>query len=227
MLVGEFAAFIISFLAYKSGIFFVGLIILLLSLSLATAIVLIALLNFIFNRKSERKHLIRGFVLSVIAFGVGCGLTAIGLLDFEYVNNGFSTNIVTKEHDMKENLVLLYPYSYDDFEFVETDISNVKIEYELSEGCYINEYENQISYKTSDYSEYVIDSYFRCDNPVKIVKQFISNFNDKKITPFYPVVNVKVYASKSNIEKIKSNNIKHHRLDYDRYELTEVYGYDD
>ena len=114
ILICLFGTFIVSFLTYKTGFFFIGLLVAILSFSVITIIVLLLILNFIFNRKSDKKKIIWSFIISLIVFGIGCGLVFIGSLNFDVlVDNTKMLKVQTTEHEMKDGL---FVSSYNDLE---------------------------------------------------------------------------------------------------------------
>lgn len=81
--------------------------------------------------------------------------------------------------------------------YVESDIDNIKIE------CSINELFNVQLYNQGKSGMYV---YEYCNDPFNIVREIIDNLNNKKIVNFNSdLMEVKIYASKENIDKLKSN----------------------
>jgi len=191
-----FIAFIISFLTIKTGIFFIGLLVAILSAAIINVVLILLLLNFVFNRKNDKKKMIWSFVISLIMIGIGSGLVLVGALDFEYIENDKSilkTDYI--EFDMKDDLI--FGYHYPEVEYIESDNDNIKIEYTINEYC-------EISY--SNLSDKVIHIWGTCENPIKLVKEVISKFNDKKIVSINSLLqDVKVYTKKENIEILKKN----------------------
>ena len=191
-----FIAFIISFLTIKTGIFFIGLLVAILSAAIINVVLILLLLNFVFNRKNDKKKMIWSFVISLIMIGIGSGLVLVGALDFEYIENDKSilkTDYI--EFDMKDDLI--FGYHYPEVEYIESDNDNIKIEYTINEYC-------EISY--SNLSDKVIHIWGTCEDPIKLVKEVISKFNDKKIVSINSLLqDVKVYTKKENIEILKKN----------------------
>ena len=191
-----FIAFIISFLTIKTGIFFIGLLVAILSAAIINVVLILLLLNFVFNRKNDKKKMIWSFVISLIMIGIGCGLVLVGALDFEYIENDKSilkTDYI--ELDMKDDLI--FGYHYPEVEYIESDNDNIKIEYTINEYCEINH---------SNLSDKVIHIWASCENPLKLVKEIISNFNEKKIVSINSQLqNIKIYTTKENIEILKKN----------------------
>lgn len=106
VLICLFVALILSFLAIKTGIFFIGLLVAILSAAIIYVVLILFLLNFVFNRKNDNKKMIWSFVISLIMFGIGCGLVLVGTLIFEYIEN--DRNMLKTEYielDMENNLI--------------------------------------------------------------------------------------------------------------------------
>ena len=195
ILIGTFIAFVLSFLVWKTGAFFFGLIGACIGVGLVNSVFLIIIINFIFNRKGNRKGLLISFLGGVILFGMSCGLITTGALDFDFVQNDPSLmNTITEEFDMKDDLF----FNTFDQNYIETDINNIKIEYRTWKNC---EYSLN---KDSEYGMMLINH--GCDNPMPIVREVLKNLNNKKIVGFDDtMLNINVYASKENIEKLKAN----------------------
>ncbi len=199
VLICLFISFIASFLLYKTGFFFVGLLLSILSSSVITTIILLLILNFVFNRKNDKKKMIWSFISSLIVFGIGCGTIFIGTISFDIVENDetfFKT--ITKEYDMKEDL-LIYPYSDYAIEYVKSDNNNIKVEYSISKYCEIDDHFDEEHDNT-------IMAWAYCENPTKLVREFIKNANEKKIVPIdNRIEKITVYTNQSNIDTLKNN----------------------
>lgn len=191
-----FVAFILSFLTIKTGIFFIGLLVAILSAAIINVVLILLLLNFVFNRKNDKKKMIWSFVISLIMFGIGCGLVLVGTLNFEYVEN--DRNMLKTEYielDMKNELI--FGYYYPEVKYIESNNNNIKIEYTINKYCEINH---------SELSDNVFHMWGSCENPIKLVKEVINKFNDKKIVSINnQLKDVIVYTTKENIEILKRN----------------------
>ena len=199
VLICLFISFIASFLLYKTGFFFIGLILTILSSSVITIIILLLILNFVFNRKNDKKKMIWIFISSLIIFGIGCGTIFVGAMPFDIIENDKSSlKTVTKEYDMKDDLVI-YPYGANEIEYVKADNSNIKIEYTISKYCKINSHFN------GDHED-IIMHWTYCENPTKLVREFIRNANDKKIVPINDRIRkISIYTNQNNIDILKNN----------------------
>ena len=190
---------VLSFLTVKTGLFFVGLLFAIVSLSLIGIIILLALINFIFNRKSNKKIMIYGFILSIVVFGIGVGLTFLGSLSFDITEmdeSMFKTQ--SFEHTMTSDTVI--DSHYYDAEYIESDINNIRLEYTANKYCDVYEYTEE---------DNSISASLECKNPMKMVRALVKNLGNKKITNMSTnIEGVKIYANKANIEILKNNELK-------------------
>jgi len=195
-LVSLFCLLIVSFLVIKTGLVFIGLLLAVLSSAIINLVMILLSLNFVFNRKNDKKKMIWSFVISLALFGMGIGLVIVGLLNFEYSKN--DQNLLKTEYmeiDMKNNLI--FGYYYPEIEYIESHNENIKIEYTINKYCEINH---------SNLSDNVIHIWASCENPIKLVKEVINNFNTKKIVSINNhLQDIKIYTSKENIEVLKNN----------------------
>ena len=159
--------------------------------------ILLLILNFIFNRKGNKKKMIWSFIMSLVVIGVGTGLTFIGSLSFNMLKeNENMLTTQTIEYEMKDDIIL-YPYMYDEIEFIEADNNSVKVDIE------INKYFKVSNFKENDN---IVSIWVDCNEPIKLLKDIIHNINNKKIVPVNGAISkIKVYTTKSNINKIKDN----------------------
>lgn len=193
---------VVSFLIIKTGMFFAGIFVTLIGTTLINIVFLLILLNFIFNRKNNKKFIIYTFVISLISIGIGFGFISIGSLNFNYINNKKNDFYETKSFEidmnenMKESIYFSYYYS-NNYEFIEEERENIKIEYISPKNCYLNYsiYESEINLTN------------KCDNPIKIIKDYVKRLNNNQIFDLdFNNYDVKIYASKDNILKIINNN---------------------
>ena len=195
-LITLFCLFVVSFLIVKTGLVFIGLLLALLSAGIINIILILLSLNFVFNRKNDKKKMIWSFIISLIMFGIGIGFVIVGSLNFEYIENDksiFKTDYM--EIDMKDNLI--FSYRYPEVEYIESNNENIKIEYTINKYCEINH---------SELSDKVFHMWGSCENPIKLVKEVINNFNDKKIVSINnQLQDVKIYTTKENIDILKKN----------------------
>jgi len=190
-----FSLFVISFLVHKTELFFIGLLISIISVAIINIIFILLSLNFVFNRKNDKKKMIWTFIISLITFGIGLGFTLVGVLDFEYIQND-KNNLETEylELDMRDDLILR---PYEETEYIESDNDNIKIEYTINKYCNIEH---------SNFSDHIVNIWGNCNDPIKLTKEFIQGLNNKKIISINSELsNVKIYTTKENIILLKNN----------------------
>lgn len=155
-----------------------------------------------FNRKNDKKKMIWGFLFSLVAFGMGCGLGFIGTLDFEMLtNNEGMLKKEVREYQMRDDL-FFYLHEKIDFVYVETPIEQVKIEYTINQFCNLGDYSME---------QGGIHLFTSCENAMKMIREWLREFNEKRIIPMNNDINqIVVYASSENIEKIQNNLRKYH-----------------
>ena len=170
------------------------LLVTILSSSVIGIVILLLIINFVFNRKNDKKRMIWSFIVSLITFGVGCGLIFIGTLSFDLLSDKENMlKTVSREYEMKDDLIITN--NYGEVEYIETNDNNIKIDYQINRYCDIEDSNNNI-----------IVAWSYCDNPINVAKEFIKNLNDKKIIPINnSIEKMTVYTNKSNIEKLKNN----------------------
>ena len=195
-LISLFCFFVLSFLIVKTGLVFVGLLLVILSLAIINIVLILLLLNFAFNRKNDKKKMIWSFVISLIMIGVGSGLILVGTLNFEYIKND-KENLKTEYIELEMRNDLIFGYHYPEIEYIEANNDNIKIEYTVNKYCDLNH---------SDLSDKVIHIWASCENPIKLVKEVINKFNDKKIISINnQLQDIKIYTTKENIDLLKIN----------------------
>ena len=189
----------LSVLFVKTGLLFIGVFIILAASIIINLVILNILYKYIINQKRNTKLLGTTFLVSLIMIGVGTGLSLIGMKDFNFINTLDNSRYIQVEEtlEMKDNSYFRY---YGEENFIETNSKDIKIvithspfmEYEL------NQYENG----------HIELWYHRAyDLGFKEVRTFIDDINNKRIVDYYNF-DVKIYASKENIKKLKENKDK-------------------
>ena len=189
-LVGLAISFGLSVLIINSGSFYVGLVVTILSSIVSLAVILMALINFIFNKKVQGIL----FVISIITFGLGIGITTASLTSFEMID----LKAAEIENDgvkisMSDKLYIANDYNVT---YVEEDRKDIKVT-PVDGTCNVN------------YSIRKDGGVFLTQECIVIdkIKFIIKEINNKRIytdESYYDRSYV-VYASKKNIEKIKKN----------------------
>jgi len=222
LLIGLVFCFVISFLIPKTELLFIGLLVLFTSLTVINIDCILLVLNFVFNRKNDKKKLIWSFIISLVFIGIGLGLISIGLLKFDYIENDkkqMKTDYI--EFEMTNDLFFEMDYTPYKVDYIESNTDNVKIEYQINKLCNIN-YSN-INEKSG------IHFWGECSNPIDLIHEIINNLNNQKIiTITNEVKSIKIYTSKENIEKLKSNRdfylqeIENNKINYYENRIEEL-----
>ena len=201
-LVGFVVAFVLSFAIAKSGLVFIGILLLLLGCIFINLVILNLIYNFLRSIKSKTKVMMFVFISSLILFGVGVGLTCLGILDFEYINENNNPNYIetTEIIKMSDNYYIEHMYNV---EFIESSNDDLKLVFVHPDFYSV---ECIISNDSIWFNDYDVDG-------IKIINRVIDDFNDRKIME-YGYFKVKVYTNKENINKLKENRYnQYHRYD--------------
>ena len=205
---------VLSFLVCKTGIFFIGLLVSILSLSIIDLILILIVFNFVFDRKNDKKKTIWSFIISLVTLGIGVGLIVIGSLSFDIVEENIDKlKTGTIQYNMEDTL---YFDQHQNIEYIESDIDDITLEYKVFYLCDVAtiKYNNGINVQAN------------CYNTIELAKEFISNLNNKKIISVNNEIrDIKVYASKENIEKLKYNEQQYY-LNQEKYD-DEIKSYND
>lgn len=191
---------ICSFLIVKSGLFFGGIFLSGLALGIINILVVLLLLNFIFNRKSNLKIMINVFIGSVVLLGFGIGFTLVSLVGFS--DTSLSNNYLKQESieiPMQDNLYLR-TYDKDSINYQELDIENIRVEYKINEACKV---ENEVR---SNGNLYLKTS---CEDKYIIIKELINSLSNNEIYNFddniHIIKDITVYGKKENLDIIRMN----------------------
>ena len=196
MIVFLCVSFVLSFLVAKTGLFFIGLLLSIIASILICVVVLVSIYNFVFNRQINKKRVIYSFVILLVVLGAGIGISTIGALKFEVIDEP-EYKVVNREYEMKDSLVLYPGLGEEEITYVETNDNNVKVDYKVTKLSNVQDYFDE---------EDVIRAYVYLNNPVEVVKTIITNISNKKFVPIDSELDsVTIYSNKDNIKKLKEN----------------------
>lgn len=195
-----FSLFIALFKIIGTGLIYIGLTMSTLSFACLLLIIVLAILNFIFNRKSKKKLMIITFLIMLVLTGIGIGLTFLGSTKIEYQEHNDLVNH-TVNIEMRDNLIIDDSINVNKFSYVESDNNDIKITYDLDSLCITNEEyhnisDNLISYRI--YGDY--------DSNKQTIFDLIKNLKENKIYDVNcDIKNINVYTTKENIEILNNN----------------------
>lgn len=196
VLICLFDALTLVFLFKNSGLVFIGSLLLIISFIVINLDILIILYNFIINKKNNKSVLFVSFVLSLMIIGVSTGICMIGIKDFNYksVLNSNKFDVTKYEYDSVDKMFFLYP---DEEDYIESDINNVVVEIKHAKNSLVYKYEYEDG-QVQLYVNYNVFQFF------KLINDIIDDINNKEII-YYDDFEIKIYASKENIKKLKQN----------------------
>lgn len=192
--------FVLAFLIKNTGLFFIGLLLMILSGITINLIVLIILFNFIITKKSRKKLLLWLFVSSLVACGLGFGLCCIGFTNFDYITD-LTDSVYEKTSiiiPMQDTLTIdnnLYCINCTQIEYVVENRNDLRIEYKF--------------HNIFEPSQYKIghNLYLNVENNedfMSSIRQIIEDLNSKKIIN-YSKYDIIIYTSKENILTLQDN----------------------
>ncbi len=199
-----FIALVCSFMIAKSGLLFIGVLIIIIAAIVGDLVFIEIAYNIITNKKSKKIRLALQFLGSVIAVGIGIGLIFVEITNFNFE----SADILERDEyiiSMKDNT---YVERFNSVKFVEDDRDSIKIvvlrdKYSTSD---VYEYNGCISIHN-------IQSEYEFFNMIRDLKSCIIN---KRIP--YMDEQIIIYASKENISKMQQNYIDaRNKQEYEYY----------
>lgn len=218
-LIGLLTGFVASFIISKTGIFFIGVLLAFVSASVIDIIFILLLLNFIFNRKNDKKKMIWSFISAVVILGISAGLIFTGSLKFDFIELDDNSDIVKTnkiEIKMEDNMFITNGYHDDTrVEYIEKNIDNIEIEVRTNE---------LVDVKKHSYSTGEVYLYAYSPSMKKLFDFVILNLNKYKIYDInQEIYSFKVYASKDNVEKLKTNYSKYYEENSQNQQIINEY----
>ena len=192
---------VLSFLFIKTGLVFLGSLLILISSILINIILLIICYNFIISQRMKKKQLAISFLLSIILIGIGIGFVAIGITKFNIIEtfNDSSYNTTTQEIEFQKDLIILDYYGLN---YVESNNNNLKIEIKHSDIINPEILLNDNYLNINMYND-EIDLF-------KSFETIINDINSKKIIN-YSNYQITIYTTEKNINTLKNNLVKYYK----------------
>lgn len=212
----SFVCFIVvltlSFMFIKTGLTFLGALSILISSIIINFILLDICYKFIINKKKNNKMLSLSFVISLVLMGIGAGLFVIGFKDFKYIDNTDNSRYLSTEEiiKMKDNSFIKW---VSDEDYVVEDRKDIRI---------VLTYSKFMNYGINQHDNGHIEIWYSKDyenvNFLDEVKTYLDDINNKRLVEYYNF-EIKVYASKENIEKMKNNRDKYYEIENDYQDI--------
>ena len=206
VLCGLSITFVLTVIHIGLGILFVGLSISLFAGIIGCLSLLIIIMKFIFNKKTKSNKLLVSFLLSIILFGIGIGISVISIKDYKIEENGIYNAKTKQELKYEDGLVIQSEFLNDvEFEFDETKKDNIELQIEYNDKL-VN-----VAYFVEDYYNlkvYVVSGDYINNNFKNTYDMIIDDLKNNKIRYYNNNIKVKVVASKGAIDKLLENESK-------------------
>lgn len=191
---------IISFLFIKTGLLFIGILLILISSITLNIIILTIIYNFIISRKNKKNTISLIFITSIILLGIGIGISTTSILEFNIITDINSKNYSIEEYILPMNNNLKIKNYYGEIEYIESNNNDIKIEIIKPEPFTIELYEY-------DVNSYYFNQYIKEDKIIDILKLIIKDINNKELVD-YSNHKISIYTTKENIKILKENLYK-------------------
>ena len=189
---------VLSFLFVKTGLTFIGAILIIIPSIIINLIVLTILYHFIISKKNKKMRLAISFVISLFVIGIGTGLMMLSFTKYDIEDDVNSSSYMETEKviPMTDNL-----YIHDNYypiEYVESPFNDLKILIRHSNYYQpdIYHHDNMISFHLNT----------KDSNRMDMVRKIMEDLNEKKLVN-YTNYKITVYTSKENMEKLEANKI--------------------
>lgn len=187
-----------------NGVKYFGFLILLIAMLFGGALFLELGINFITNKRVKGRRLLIEILTIIILVGIGLTMSTIEIADTEIIyNNYYNTKSITKEIDMKNDLVL---YNYDEI-VIDNSLDNIKIEYVYPDFNDNLSIEIDLSNCGRGYCLNTKENYFKITK--KITNDIIENLKNKKLYIYEYDVTKTIYLNEENYKKIIENKNKY------------------
>lgn len=194
----EIALSTFSIFLISNGIIFFYAFIIGLGAVLISYIIIYFAYNFIFNKEIKFKIMFTLFIVGLSLLGIGSGLFFLETLNFEYKSvSDVTYKKYTKTIDMEDNLI--FTSAYDINYVIDDSLNDIKIDVKVPKYSDFN----FSKYKSDEYMVYHI--YSDC-NINKLYKTVLNDLKHKKLRSYENDMDVNIYLSKENYDKIESNN---------------------
>jgi len=209
---------VISFLFVKTGLVFVGIAMTIIAGIIVNYIILQLLYYFIVSKKTKKNILAITFLVALTLAGMGSGLVCVGITDFSYSTTVPEDKKMSEVHQIKmtDGLVILDCLMHSEVnpkvKLVAVDEENINHEIfsddlapdeirmvtEQSKYCHI--FVEYIDEKTIAIYSRITENLV-----MDFIREVIHDINDRKMINNYNQVDLTIYSSRENIEKLKGN----------------------
>ncbi len=198
-----FTIFILFFI--HNGVILVYIVLGLVSISLGAYIVLESLIKVIFSIRIKPSKILIFTIVSLITFGVSCGLFAGEFSHFVFVDsNDYNYLIRSLNYKMKDNLIISYLDSYNT-EIIFEERDNILVEFYGLDEDLLKVYHEEMKPGDKIIYGYQIDNNYDGKSLSDKINDLLNCIKEKKIITNYYDIKIKIHLSKNNYNKLMEN----------------------
>lgn len=200
-------AFAIGVLLLFRGIFYIGVLILILSGAFLDYMLIELMFNFIFSRKTNVKKVFIIFMGSLIGLGVGAGITTVeitGTKFYDKVPPKYQEKTISKELSMTDKLCFTDVYGYSNVQYIEDNNMKDRV---LVKVSYYDDIQTVTIESTNEDQFLIMSSDRSVFFQSKMFEELLKDLAKKQIHNYSKLAEkqIEIIATKENIEKIKKN----------------------
>lgn len=201
---------ILSLSHISYGIIFLYIFIAILGLIAISYIVIEFIYRFIFDIKQNLNKLFIIFMTSLVLIGVGCSLTFVKILSYDYKESNDKLALRTSEEylDIDNETYIYFGVNSDNVQYViDNSFNNIKLEITYPEvSDYVVDYYTVSDEEIDNTKHYYV--YMIGMNPFELYKMILNDLKDNTIRTYdnYNLMQIKVYLSETNYNILKDND---------------------
>ncbi|MBO6145516.1 MAG: helix-turn-helix transcriptional regulator [Bacilli bacterium] len=208
-------ALVVSIFLTPTSTLFLGADLSILSVIVASIIILIFIIAFIFNKKVNFKALLITFLLSIVTSGIGIGIAAISVKDFKIDDKPQYTKTTTEEMDYTDNLVTVTTGLPDTEYTIDNSVNNIKLEISYNDKLSEYEIKRDTYYGLNTLEVHEISKEL---SPKEAYDLVIPNLKKHIIKVNYDAIKIRVISNEETINKLIDNASKVYTFDVENIE---------
>ena len=210
-----FASLILCIIISFKGVFYLSVLLAIIAAIILDIILLSIIFYFLFNKKINVKKIFILSISSLALLGISIGLGIYDVANIKYIDavpENEKIKAIRNEFNMNDEMLIYFHTYYSSIEYVENN--------ELSEQVIVEAelYENysNIAIKGHDNEIIISNEGVTKIEPIRIVNMLIEDLSNKEFHNYNKLsdINLKIYTSKENIQKIKDNMYNNSKREY-------------
>lgn len=216
LLLCSVAGVVIGIVFMYNGVFFIGIIILLLSAIIFTIGLQYIIYNFIVNHRSNWQKLFVVFLISILGFGIGVGITVLEFTKMTVSSQApmnVKNTIKVETYKMRDNLLLQSAPSYIEYVVDNSLVDSIKVEV-----AYYDVFTKDIVMKNDEATGNIF-IYHESNDSIRFGELYdilIQDLKNRTLSNYTVLgqIEVKVYTSEDNIRKLQEYIDKQNSINY-------------